>query len=386
MFFFSFAPLAQYTIKVFPWIDKLSEDTLFRTNIVLFIWTVCFFSGCRCKTLRLVFMSGLRKIFMRSHAMRHLQKRMNIFTSVHILIAAYKLGTQSLMSMFVRGLALIETETSSAALLVEHCLTAYSAIMVTACAVMMRKNKKYRRFLIINTLCLLITCFPTTLSRYAMASVYGGVILTLFPAFKRSRKFIILFIFAVVIVFPFTNVFRNETVIDVNIYAAFSRTVSNLSNVWNAGDYDAYTMTAMSLEYVDKFGSTLGRQLSGVLFFWVPRSLWPSKPVGTGHFLAINRGLQFTNISAPPAAEGIVNFSLVGLIMFGLIFGAIAGGIDYLYWQDRRHSQEAHAYFEMIYPVIMFMFFFMSRGDLMSPFAYTTAFIAVWLMMGMKIT
>ena len=396
LFFFSFAPITQYTLKTFPWIHTLSEDTLFRTNIVLLLWTVCFLCGLHSRTLRHIFMTRIKKIFIRPNAMKHLRKRMKFFTAVNILIAAYRLSTYGFMNIFVRGIALVEVEESSINMLAGHCLTAYSAVAAIACAEIMRKNRKYRKFFIINALCLLITNFPTTLSRYAMASVYGGLMLTIFHAFKRSRKFMILFIFAVVIVFPFANVFRHEAVVDVDIQAAFSRTVSSLSNVWNAGDYDAFTMAAMSLEYVNKSGTTLGRQLAGVLLFWMPRSLWPSKPVGSGHFMAMDRGVQFTNISAPPVAEGTINFGLIGVVIFGLIFGAIAGCIDAFYWKDRdflleRQTlsvrktdafQEAYEYFEIIYHIIMFMFFFMSRGDLMSTFAYTIAFIAVWFMMG----
>lgn len=378
LFFFAFAPTVQYIFKSFPWIGFVPDSILFRANFMLFIWTVCFFAGTRCKNLKAVF----SKMFViNPQRLENLKQHMIFFTVLHIFFAAHKIITDGFVRIFMRG-GVIKIQASSLNLLMSHCHTAFCALLVISCIIFMRYDKKYYLLCIINFLCLLINCFPTAISRYATAAVYGGIFITLFPNLKYNRKFIVIFIFAIVIVFPFLNAFRHEAIINVNIASAFSGTVNNISNVWNAGDYDAYTMFAMSIEHVDSFGSTHGCQLLGALLFWLPRIFWAAKPTGSGYFMAVSRGLRFANISAPLPAEGNINFGLIGVILFGLVFGAIAGSLDSKYWKNSSLNSQDYMYFEIIYPILMFMFFFMSRGDLMSPLSYTVSFAAVWFALG----
>lgn len=47
-------------------------------------------------------------------------------------------------------------------------------------------------------------------------------------------------------------------------------------------DYDQTTMAANGVTYADQNGHTYGYQMLGAATFWVPRSIWPSKPIDTG--------------------------------------------------------------------------------------------------------
>ena len=194
---------------------------------------------------------------------------------------------------------------------------------------------------------------------------------------KQKVKFIFLIIIGVLVVFPVLNSFRTVAFTNVDVGSALKHSVLNMPQMWQHGDFDAYTMLIMSIDHNDRHGMTYGWQLFGALLFWWPRGLWPpflpEKPGGSGHFMAKSRGWEFTNISCPLPGEGNINFGIIGGIAFGLIFGAMARSIDICYWKNPDNI-----YFSVIYPTLMFMFFFMSRGDLMSPLAYTVAFVAVW--------
>ena len=127
-------------------------------------------------------------------------------------------------------------------------------------------------------------------------------------------------------------------------------------------------------EYVNQFGFSYGYQLLGALLFFVPRSIWPSKPYGTGRmaFEALHQH-WFTNVSAPLVAEGYSNFGIIGLIFFGLIVGSASNSIDKKFWNDKRNF----SFTKVLYPFIMLKFFFMLRGDLLSSWSYMFAQLVV---------
>ena len=154
----------------------------------------------------------------------------------------------------------------------------------------------------------------------------------------------------------------------------YSLLLSNIQNVYLEGHYDAHQMFISVQKYVDRYGLSWGYQLLGAVLFFVPRSLWPTKPVGTGRmaFEALNQ-YYFTNVSAPLVAEGYVNFDLAGIILFGLALGSLANRLDYKYWHDQREF----SYTRVLYPFIMLKLFFVLRGDLLSSWAYMFAQVVV---------
>ena len=90
-------------------------------------------------------------------------------------------------------------------------------------------------------------------------------------------------------------------------------------------------------KYVEEFGISWGNQLLGAILFFVPRSIWPSKPLGTGHtaIVALDQH-YFSNVSAPLIAEGYVNFGIVGVVLFALAAGWIFRKLDSAFWCRRE--------------------------------------------------
>lgn len=72
-----------------------------------------------------------------------------------------------------------------------------------------------------------------------------------------------------------------------------------------SGDFDSFSQITNTVEYVNEHGITSGNQLLGVLFFWVPRSIWPDKAIDTGTVLGEFKAYFFKNLSAPLWAESI---------------------------------------------------------------------------------
>lgn len=142
---------------------------------------------------------------------------------------------------------------------------------------------------------------------------------------------------------------------------------TSLGDTYLTGDYDAFSMIMIIRRYVLDNGATLGRQLLGVLLFFVPRKIWPTKPIGTGAtVIGPVMSQSFANVSAPLIGEAYVNGGMLGTIVMGFIVGIMTGSADNKYWK----TKDEFARVRMIYPFNLLQFFFMMRGDLLSSWAY----------------
>ncbi|MDD6880997.1 MAG: hypothetical protein PUE18_05430, partial [Firmicutes bacterium] len=83
--------------------------------------------------------------------------------------------------------------------------------------------------------------------------------------------------------------------------------------------------------------------------------------------------LDFSNISCCYLAEGYINAGFIGLLLFVLSLAFISAVIDHLYWDVYKTSNKG--FFGIIYFMLLGLFFFMMRGDLLSSFAYTVGFV-----------
>ncbi len=162
---------------------------------------------------------------------------------------------------------------------------------------------------------LLTVVNPVSSARYSMGTVlfalavYAGALLTL----PRVRATLTAALAGLIFLFPLADAFRRP---EVNLVrnGFFEEYQGN-------PDYDAFWQVANAFSYdLDRLVEP-GRQALGSIFFWVPRSLWPDKPVDTGILLAQYRGYSFQNLSAPLWAEFLVNGGIVALIVGFLLVG-----------------------------------------------------------------
>ena len=117
---------------------------------------------------------------------------------------------------------------------------------------------------------------------------------------------------------------------------------------------------------------TYGNQLLGALFFWIPRSVWPSKPVGSGYFVAEQTELSFNNISMPFWGEGYINFGYLGVIIFAIALAIVIARIDSKFWNKVVTQQNLEP---IKYYLLLGLLIFILRGDMLSSTAYTCGII-----------
>lgn len=170
------------------------------------------------------------------------------------------------------------------------------------------------------------------------------------------------------LLFPLFSNFRN---IGKGDFKWFDLDYTMFCNI----NYDSFQSLAFVLQ---NNIITYGKQLSVVLFFWVPRSIWPDKPLFSGMAVANEYGLWFDQISMNYFAEGYINFGMIGIIIFTFFLGYISARFDKYYWVFNHAN--IHSLYTPFFLFFIGMYFFFMRGDLMYGFEYTICLLfANWL-------
>lgn len=217
-----------------------------------------------------------------------------------------------------------------------------------------------------------ITNSPFAAARYWFVAVVVGLSAPHLLARRRTGVLLLVFAIAGLSILPSLGDARNaETLAET--FQFYLRLDSPFEYLAMSGDVDAFGMMALTLEWMEKFGLRWGMQMVGAALFWVPRVLWPSKPIGTGAMVTGDMGFDYTNFSVPIMTEPLIDFGLVGVPFFALAFGWILSSIDRAYWAPVEFDRipTGCRRIDVIYPFWMGLMLFMTRGDLLSSFGYT---------------
>jgi hypothetical protein len=171
--------------------------------------------------------------------------------------------------------------------------------------------------MIATGLVLLFVVNPVGSARYAVGTVYLAILAAvgIWGTLRRYRIISILTMVSLFFLFPIASTFRNSLSAQVSLQNPLDSLLS--------GDFDSFDQINNTVSFVATRGITWGDQLLGVVFFWVPRSLWPGKAIDTGVLLAEFRGYSFKNLSAPLWAELFINGSwpllIIGMTLLGFM-------------------------------------------------------------------
>lgn len=365
LFFFGVAPYLQFQSgSAFFGSRPIQEEEYFFMNVLILLMMLIY---------QFVYTLFLQK--KKSHTMIRIIDGFTINdrmrkTQVLLLLALaalsffmiFRANNFSLLSMLFRGGEFKESTVGSQAsrLIIFRLFQPLSMMCLLYYISVKQKNSIILAMLALLTL---ITCFPLGMARFSAAALYLPLLLMIVPWFKKSNLFSITFILGILIVFPFLDNFRN--------FSGSSKIHLGLNfDMFNQGHFDCYqnfTLVVMG----DLI--TFGRQLLGVFLFWIPRSVWPDKPIGSGAFIAETEGFYFSNVSCSYFAEGYINFGFLGILVFTILLAYITARLDRYYWDFV--SRKKDNYFRVIYLLMIGMLFFILRGDLMSSFAYTIGFL-----------
>lgn len=215
---------------------------------------------------------------------------------------------------------------------------------------------------------------PISTARFKVGTILLSILFVLPWRRWSSTAAICGTVFGLLIIFPFADLFRNT--LDTNLSTRLAQT-SAISELTENGDYDAFQMITNAATVLEQNGTDfqLGRQISGALFFWVPRAIWPNKPIATGEWIAERQGYGFTNLSAPLWAELFIDGGWL-LLMIGFMgYGYLVHVVDR--WHAISHNSGQARVVSILIPIYAGYQFFLLRGSLMPALAYLTPIVLV---------
>lgn len=240
-------------------------------------------------------------------------------------------------------------------------------------------NKKYVLFFF---LFFLFTVFllknPLTEKRNALGPLYITMIFLFFHRYlSNNYKVLRLMFLSMIVFFPILSIITHSRyslsqMISKPIYLYKNIEYLKIIDAFNSLHYDAYANFLATIDYFDKKSIVFGEQLMCSLFFFIPRSVWESKPETTGfligNYLIDKYKFNWNNLSNPYISEGYINFGVIGILLFAIILAYVF--VLMIRWlQSEDYLKSIFAFYFSIY----LMYFL--RGDLTSGFAYIIAFL-----------
>lgn len=227
----------------------------------------------------------------------------------------------------------------------------------------------------------IISVFPTGIPRFLALALYLPLILHWFFVslkFKENKLNILnllfpnILIFGVIFIFPTLNLFRfyadHLFVVDNFNYLKIISVQAILD-----GHFDSYQMLTRGLNVGEiNFGYGF---ISSLLFF-IPRSIWQDKGVGSGYDISYLSDLNLPNVSAPLILELYLNFWYLGVLFGGLTLGFLLSMIDKFFIKITSYKISLAW---IIYFQSVGYFFLILRGSFLAAFAYFLSWILTWL-------
>lgn len=350
LIFFIVIPWVQYDNKIVLWSNyAFSKDDYFYLNIIISLFLVLFyfsysFSGFNLKLknssinlkFSILFMLSLICFLMLLY-----------FNNFKYELLFFKFSSDSGMYDNV-----VSNPLSNILIWFSRFFPFFIFLKYVTCV---DEKSKVKEFLLL--LMVFLCAFPLAVSRFVVAFVYLPILLYYFKYFNNARIFFLILVSSIILVFPFLEQFR---------YYEAENAIKILPNYefFIDAHFDAYQnfMDVIRTDFI-----TFGWQLIGVLFFFIPRTIWVDKPGGSGYQLALNNNYSFNNVSMPYIAEGYVNFGFIGIFVFTFALGFFCKIIDSNFLSKKDNF---HFYVGVFYCAAIF---FMMRGDLMSSFSYMLA-------------
>ncbi len=374
-FFMFFAPLIQYTRSDFPWIHvRHPEDIIIAANLSILFWNIII-----AAIFNISWSKKTITVISKNHSDYEISESLCMgVTLVAILIAGAYFAANGL-SIFSAsrnsGVAFFSSEDSALSLLANKVIAAVLNFAAIFSLQFGKKTGRYTYF-ILCLIAVVIGLFPTRLARYLVGVVYGSLIISGFKFVRQRSVFFWGLTFAFLLVFPFMEVYRTVSPTEVNLLSTLSSVITNFWNGYLEAHYDAYSMLCSVITYVKGYGTTKGMQLLGSVLFFVPRAIWNSKPVGSGYMVSVYLDFSFHNVSCPFIGEAIVNFGYIGVLIGSCFLGNL------IKWCDNSYRKGEYTLFwDCFYPIAVMFVFFIMRGDLMSSFAYFSAYLSVFIVL-----
>lgn len=354
-FFFGIAPAIQYQKGIILWSNRsYSDDNYFKMNLliifILVTYQLLYFLFSRTKSLKLE-----RKIIAKNNLSKKISYRKLLLIALFSLLITIYVYNFSITNLIIRGSRTIITN-QSVSLVYSNFIRPMPAICLFLFKI---NNIKKINVEMALWIMLLITNFPTAEARFYIAALYIPILIIYSKRINKSYLlFNKIFMIGLLVIFPFLDQARRITSLD-------ELTFSLDFSMFSQGHFDSYQMF---MHVVVENIITYGKQLISSLLFFVPKSIWPGKSVGSGALVADYYNFFFPNISMNFWGEGFINFGYFGVLLFVIIIAYFNARYDKMFWTELSVSSPL----KVFYLQSLGLQFFYLRGDMLSGTAFVT--------------
>ena len=362
-FFMVVAPMFQFLTNFKLWNYTISNNTYLVSNLLIMFWLVTY------KIFYIFFFSNSSKRYKNS-TNKKIPYNSSILFMLYVLTLfcfSFIVSKVSISGLFTRSTNHVSFDSGAIITIVESLCRSIPVYTLVYSYFYCKATKKSKLLLLFPLIFTILLNFPSSVARYWLGIVYIGIILVFFQKSIKNKKFDIFLICLFAILFPIFQLFKWY---GINVLTDFNLLFSKFSSTYNNADFDAYSMLARGIDYVSQNGHTNGHQLLASLFFIIPRAIWSNKPVPSGQFIAESQHQFFTNLSFPLIGEGYLDFGIIGIFIFSIIFAKITSKLDFEYWNNSDKSKVIN----YIYPFAFGIFIFLQRGSMQPVVVYTFAF------------
>jgi len=389
LLFFVFVPLLQFINNKFLYV--LDSNSIIMGNIYICLWCI-FFTISYNRTVKLD--NKVKEHFSIFRLILHdkINNKLHLLIGIAVIISLTMVMIGGFNAFFTRASYSNFVEEIGGwgplSLIIRNYLQPLVFCIFIVCFGLLIYSKTKLTYLLLMNVIILALILPITNNLlmfprfYAFAILLGVIMIILQRYNKNSALVYLLILFVGLPLSSAVDQFRSMTSLSINDL--------RLNINWDFlfyGHFDAYEMFIHTIGYVSENGIVYGKQLIGALLFFIPRSIWEEKPVGSGHFAAeyLNNYFQVLNynVGFPLVAEMFINFHILGVVFGALFYGFISGSLDKHYNNliaklKYNHDKEFDFYI-LLHPFLIGLFLFHLRGDYISSFAYTVGFVCAFL-------
>lgn len=360
-FFFGIAPVLQYQNKIVFWnMGEFKKNDYLKMNLIILLILIMYqffyiiFSKIKLKSIST---NKYTSLSLNNYKKRKIGNILLItsFLSFVFILFYFKF---SFIALFFRFASYNHIDVpQSISLIISNFIRPIPVISLIAFKIINLKSKKKEVFLLILAL---LSNFPTSNARFYIGAMYIPILILYLPIIRKKYML-------------FNNLFTGLFLIFFPILDSFRRSITNNFtlfdfSIFTQAHFDSYQMF---MKVFKEDFITYGKQLLTSLLFFVPRSVWPNKSVGSGYLVAHTFGLTYDNISMNYFGEGYVNFGFTGIFLFIIFISYLNARYDKYYWNNIENKDWKSWY----YNLFLGLEFFILRGDLLSSTAFSIGFL-----------
>lgn len=374
--FFGIFPIHELTNKIIYW----DGDNFSRETQLLGTFTTFFFVSFFWMTLKLKFSNNnkgrpfLHRLF-KINAIPAQKVKWFIFFPLGGIFLLFYLYQFYIQALFVKAGEFgygLNVDSKAGYLFVEFFLRPLIFNLGLTFVLLGPKNIFYKAFFIVV---IIFAASPSGVSRFLAAALYIPLVLVMITMRREKNEIVLsenfylfpnLLLFGTFFIFPILEIFREFS---LERYSTFS-----FFEYQESGAFDAFQMFLRALD----LGSvSYGYGFLGALLFFIPRSIWPSKPITSGIEISQLAGLRLGNVSMPIIGEFYLNYWFFGIIVGAPLIAMLFKKIDWYYLRYRNSNLSLG---HLVYFQLAGLVLYNMRGGFLSSFAYSISILTTWLL------